>query len=127
MIVPVHNGTAYLEECIDSILAQDCEALEVLIINDGSTDDTAAVCERLCGQHSCLRVSQRHATVGWNRQKALILCLWTPMTDCAPACLRVCIDCFAGRAVIWRDAALPPGERQESGNGFGRREKCQRS
>ncbi len=56
VIVPVHNGTAYLEECIDSILAQDCEASEVLIINDGSTDDTAAVCERLCGQHSCLRV-----------------------------------------------------------------------
>lgn len=56
VIVPVHNGAAYLEACIDSILAQDYESLEVLIINDGSTDDTAAVCERLCGRHGCLRV-----------------------------------------------------------------------
>lgn len=56
VIVPVHNGAAYLEACIDSILAQDYEALEVLIINDGSKDDTAAVCERLRGQHGCLRV-----------------------------------------------------------------------
>lgn len=56
VIVPVHNGAAYLEECIDSILAQDCEALEILIINDGSTDATAEVCERLRGQHSCVRV-----------------------------------------------------------------------
>lgn len=56
VIVPVHNGASYLEECIDSILAQDYEALEVLIINDGSTDNTAEVCERLCGQHGCLRV-----------------------------------------------------------------------
>lgn len=56
VIVPVHNGASYLEECIDSILAQDCEALEVLIVNDGSTDNTAEICERLCEKHGCLHV-----------------------------------------------------------------------
>ncbi|MDE6404327.1 MAG: glycosyltransferase [Lachnospiraceae bacterium] len=56
VIVPVHNGASYLEECIDSILAQDYEALEVLIVNDGSTDNTAKLCDRLCGLHDCLRV-----------------------------------------------------------------------
>lgn len=56
VIVPVHNGASYLEECIDSILAQGYDALEILIINDGSTDDTAAVCDRLSGQHDCVRV-----------------------------------------------------------------------
>lgn len=56
VIVPVHNGASYLEGCIESILAQDCEALEILIINDGSTDATAEVCGRLCEQHSCVRV-----------------------------------------------------------------------
>lgn len=56
VIVPVHNGAPYLEECIDSIMAQDYEALELLIINDGSTDDTAAVCDRLRKQHTCVRV-----------------------------------------------------------------------
>lgn len=56
VIVPVHNGASYLKECIDSILAQGFEPLEVLIINDGSTDGTAKVCEQLCEKHGCLRV-----------------------------------------------------------------------
>lgn len=55
VIVPVHNGASYLEECIDSILAQEYDALEILIINDGSTDATAKICGRLCRQHSCVR------------------------------------------------------------------------
>ncbi len=130
VIVPVHNGTAYLEECIDSILAQDCEALEVLIINDGSTDDTAAVCERLCGQHSCLRVitmPDLGVSAARNRGLEQAKGAYIMFVDADDRLRPGCIDCFAGRAVIWRDAALPPGERQESGNGFGRREKCQRS
>ena len=59
VIVPVHNGAAYLEACIDSILAQDYEALEVLIINDGSKDDTAAVCERLRGLPDVLAAKEK--------------------------------------------------------------------
>lgn len=47
VIVPVHNGQDYLEKCIDSIAAQTYQALEIIVVNDGSTDDTAQVCERL--------------------------------------------------------------------------------
>lgn len=57
VIVPVHNGASYLEKCIDSILEQDDMALEILIIDDGSTDATAQVCSRLCRQHTCVRVA----------------------------------------------------------------------
>lgn len=56
VIVPVHNGETYLEGCIESIAAQDYENLEILVINDGSTDDTAAVCERLTGRLGNLQV-----------------------------------------------------------------------
>lgn len=56
VIVPVHNGEAYLEKCIESIAAQDYEALEILVINDGSTDETAKICGRLSGQYEKLRV-----------------------------------------------------------------------
>jgi glycosyltransferase involved in cell wall biosynthesis len=42
-IVPVHNGEKYLAEALDSILKQSCRPLEVLVIDDGSTDGTAAV------------------------------------------------------------------------------------
>jgi glycosyltransferase involved in cell wall biosynthesis len=42
-IVPVYNGERYLAETLDSILAQTHQPLEVLVINDGSTDRTATV------------------------------------------------------------------------------------
>jgi glycosyltransferase involved in cell wall biosynthesis len=42
-IVPVYNGELYLREAIDSILAQTYRPLEVIVIDDGSTDGTADV------------------------------------------------------------------------------------
>lgn len=47
VIVPVHNGQAYLENCIDSIVGQSYDDLEILIVNDGSTDRTGEVCAGL--------------------------------------------------------------------------------
>lgn len=56
VIVPVHNGEAYLEKCIESIVTQDHEELEILVINDGSTDATEEICSRLCSRYENLRV-----------------------------------------------------------------------
>ncbi|WP_369671128.1 glycosyltransferase family 2 protein, partial [Enterococcus faecium] len=40
VIVPSYNVSNYLEECIESIVQQEISSMEVLIINDGSTDNT---------------------------------------------------------------------------------------
>lgn len=56
VIVPVHNGQDYLENCIDSIAAQSYDNLEILVINDGSTDKTAAVCEDLKKRYGNVQV-----------------------------------------------------------------------
>ena len=47
VIVPVYNGQDYLENCIRSIEDQTYGNLEVIIVNNGSTDQTASVCDRL--------------------------------------------------------------------------------
>lgn len=47
VIVPVYNGQDYLEDCITSIEHQTYDHLEIIIINDGSTDGTGAVCVKL--------------------------------------------------------------------------------
>lgn len=46
VIVPVYNKEKYLEQCIDSILRQTYRELEVLLIDDGSTDESGAICDR---------------------------------------------------------------------------------
>ena len=48
VIVPVYNVETYLEECLDSIQNQTYTNLEVLLVNDGSTDGSQAICERYC-------------------------------------------------------------------------------
>ncbi|MFC1719816.1 glycosyltransferase family 2 protein [Pseudomonadota bacterium] len=42
-IVPVHNGERFLHDAIDSILHQECRGIEIIIIDDGSTDDSARI------------------------------------------------------------------------------------
>ena len=45
IIVPVFNAAPYLERCIDSLLAQSYEHIEVVLVDDGSTDDSAQICD----------------------------------------------------------------------------------
>ena len=45
IIVPVYNARDYLERCVDSILNQEYTDLELLLVNDGSTDGSGELCE----------------------------------------------------------------------------------
>ena len=45
VIVPVYNSGKYLAECVNSILTQTYTNIEVLLINDGSTDATQEICD----------------------------------------------------------------------------------
>lgn len=47
VIIPVYNAKPYIEDAISSILTQTLASLELIIIDDGSTDGSDAVCERL--------------------------------------------------------------------------------
>ena len=47
VIVPVYNSIDCLEKCVRSICAQTYENLEILLIDDGSTDGTDKLCDKL--------------------------------------------------------------------------------
>ena len=72
VIVPVYNAAAYLENCLDSIAAQSWEKLEVLLVDDGSTDGSLELCRARAETDPRFRVfTQPHAGVSAARNLAL--------------------------------------------------------
>lgn len=60
IIVAVYNAEKYLKRCIDSLLAQTFTDYEVLLINDGSTDHSGAMCDEYAACDSRFRVFHQH-------------------------------------------------------------------
>lgn len=52
VVIPVYNVVATLLRCVDSVLMQDVEPLEVILVDDGSTDGSAALCDNIERQYT---------------------------------------------------------------------------
>ena len=74
VIIPVYNDEKYLMDCVNSVLNQTYQNLEVILINDGSTDRSAALCEQLRAQDSRVRVLHKpNGGVGDSRNAGLAM------------------------------------------------------
>lgn len=62
VIVPVYNVQNYLKKCIQSIINQTYKNIEIILVNDGSTDDSGLICEKFSDVDS--RISVVHKTNG---------------------------------------------------------------
>lgn len=56
VIIPVYNVEQYLSACLDSVLAQDSCSLEVIMIDDGSTDHSGHICDQYAARDSRMKV-----------------------------------------------------------------------
>lgn len=56
IVVPAYNVDQYIGVCIESILAQDYSDWELILVDDGSTDDTGAVCDSYAAKDSRIHV-----------------------------------------------------------------------
>lgn len=62
VIIPVYNVQQYLRECVSSVLAQVYSNLEIILIDDGSTDESGKLCDELALSDE--RISVFHKTNG---------------------------------------------------------------
>lgn len=63
VIIPMYNVEKYIDKALDSIFRQDCPGIEVILVNDGSTDDTLKKCKEIIsnrGQNNVTVVTQKN-------------------------------------------------------------------
>ncbi len=56
LVIPVYNSARYLRQCLDSVLKQTWQDLDVVCVNDGSTDDSLAILNEYAAKDSRIRV-----------------------------------------------------------------------
>jgi glycosyltransferase involved in cell wall biosynthesis len=66
VIIPAYNGSRFIGETLESVLAQTLQPDEVLVIDDGSTDDTAAIAESFAPRVRVFSHSKQHTSAARN-------------------------------------------------------------
>lgn len=56
IIIPIYNAEKYLRECLDSVIHQTYQNLEIILVNDGSTDSSLQICEEYQAHDSRIKI-----------------------------------------------------------------------
>lgn len=93
VVVPTYQGASYIDECMESIADQDLSGVEVLVVDDGSTDDTVARASAFADRIASLRVERNVERLG------------------AVANFNRCIELARGRWIkpVFQDDLIEPG------------------
>ena len=72
VIVPVYKVEEYISQCINSILNQTFDDFELILVDDGSTDNSLEICERYANRDSrIVIVNQKNQGVGVSRNQGI--------------------------------------------------------
>lgn len=75
IIIPVYNSSKFLRECIESAIAQTYENIEIILVNDGSTDDSLEIIELYSKKDERIRYcSLKNSGVSTARNTGLKMC-----------------------------------------------------
>lgn len=133
ILVPVYNVEKYLDRCIDSLIKQSYQKIEIIIVNDGSTDNSPHMCDRWAEIDSRIKVihqenkgllSARKTAVNtatgefiifldsddWLEKNTCELCLETIAKDC--------VDIVGFNFIIEDGAATMTNQQKDSFNNY---------
>ena len=69
VIVPVYNGEQYLSECLDSIVNQTFKEIEIICVNDGSTDNSLSVLKEYASKDNRIKIiDKKNEGLGYSRK-----------------------------------------------------------
>ncbi|MDF7640325.1 glycosyltransferase family A protein [Bifidobacterium sp. ESL0784] len=72
VLIPAYNVESFVEKCLESVIQQTYSNIEIIVVNDGSTDGTLSVCNRMAQQDRRIRVySQENAGLAETRNVLL--------------------------------------------------------
>ncbi|HGJ7601762.1 TPA: glycosyltransferase family 2 protein [Streptococcus pneumoniae] len=72
VIIPVYNVEKYLRRCLDSVVNQTYKDIEVILVNDGSPDNSKEICEEYVAKYSNIQlINQKNAGLGAARNTGL--------------------------------------------------------
>lgn len=73
IIIPVYNVKKYLEDCLKSVINQTYKNLEIIVVDDGSTDGSSEVCDEFAEKDDRMKVlHQRNIGVAASRKKGVL-------------------------------------------------------
>ena len=73
VIVPIYNSEKYLKKCLDSLVSQTLKNIEILLINDGSSDNSLEICKNFERKYSNVKVfSHENKGVSYTRNVGLM-------------------------------------------------------
>ena len=72
LIIPIYNASSYLASCLDSLLSQSYQDFELILVDDGSMDDSPSICDEYAAKDERIRVlHEPHSGVANSRQVGL--------------------------------------------------------
>lgn len=74
VIIPNYNGAKYISDCLSSVLDQDYANLEVIVIDDGSTDESVRIVKRFCKDERVKLIQSNHLGPNRARKSGLDVC-----------------------------------------------------
>lgn len=98
VIVPVYNAGEYLKVCIDSILDQTYKEFELILVDDGSTDNSPNICDEYAIKDSRIQViHKKNEGVSMARQEAIVIAQgeYLVFVDADDSIIRECLEKIA--------------------------------
>lgn len=120
VIMPVYNGAEFLAEAVASIVAQAYQPLEIIVVDDGSTDETATIVQSLGGEIRYLYQFNQGPAAARNAGLALAqgdLIAFLDVDDLWPADKlaqqMACLQAIPATQVVWGQTLLRPYEQAD--------------